>query len=55
MSLPISSVIANIFMEHFKKEVLRKTLKKPKVWFRFIDRFVDIRDMKTRQSHKSTP
>ncbi|KYM77397.1 hypothetical protein ALC53_12188 [Atta colombica] len=29
----ISSVIANIFIEHFENETLRKTLKKPEVWF----------------------
>ena len=34
---PISPVIANIFMEHFEKEALRKTTKKSKVWFRYID------------------
>jgi len=28
---PISCVIANIFMEHFDKETLRKTTKKPEV------------------------
>jgi len=28
---PISPVIANIFMEHFEKEALRKTLKKSEV------------------------
>jgi len=33
MDSPISPVIANIFMEHFEKEALRKTLKK-EVWFR---------------------
>ena len=31
----ISPVIANIFMEHFEKEILRKTLKKPEVWFHY--------------------
>jgi len=37
MGSPISSVIANIFMEHFEKEVLKKTFKKPEVWFRYVD------------------
>ena len=31
MGSPISPVIANIFMEHFEKEALRKTPKEPKV------------------------
>jgi len=31
MGSPISPVIANIFMEHFEKETLRKILKKPEV------------------------
>jgi len=31
MGSPISLVIANIFMEHFEKEILRKTSKKPEV------------------------
>jgi len=33
----ISLVIANIFVEHFEKEVLRKTFKKPEIWFRYVD------------------
>ncbi|XP_018355594.1 PREDICTED: uncharacterized protein LOC108756348 [Trachymyrmex septentrionalis] len=37
MGSPISSVIANIFMEHFAKEALKKTSKKPEVWFRYVD------------------
>ncbi|XP_018349960.1 PREDICTED: uncharacterized protein LOC108753114 [Trachymyrmex septentrionalis] len=37
MGSPISPVIANIFMEHFEKEALRKTPKKPEVWFRYVD------------------
>ncbi|XP_018305550.1 uncharacterized protein [Mycetomoellerius zeteki] len=37
MGSPISLVIANIFMEHFEKEALRKTIKKPEVWFRYVD------------------
>ena len=36
MSSPISPV-ANIFIEHFEKEALRKILKKPEVWFRYVD------------------
>jgi len=37
MGSPISPVIANIFMEHFEKEALQKTPKKPEVWFRYVD------------------
>ena len=37
MGSPISPVIANIFMEHFEKEALRKAPKKPEVWFRYVD------------------
>jgi len=37
MGSPISPVIANIFMEHFEKEALTKTPKKPEVWFRYVD------------------
>ncbi|XP_018311528.1 uncharacterized protein [Mycetomoellerius zeteki] len=37
MGSPISPVIANIFMEHFEKEALGKTPKKPEVWFRYVD------------------
>ncbi|XP_018353098.1 PREDICTED: uncharacterized protein LOC108754932 [Trachymyrmex septentrionalis] len=37
MGSPISLVIANIFMEHFKKEALRKTPKKPEIWFHYVD------------------
>jgi len=33
----IFPVIANIFMEHFEKEALRKTPKKLEVWFFYID------------------
>ncbi|XP_018342267.1 PREDICTED: uncharacterized protein LOC108748544 [Trachymyrmex septentrionalis] len=41
MGSPISSVIANIFMEYFEKEALRKTPKKLEVWFRYVnDTFV---------------
>ena len=47
MGSPTSLVIANIFMEHFEKEALRKTSKKPEIWFRYAD---DIRDMEIRQS-----
>ena len=36
MGSPISCVIVNIFM-HFEKEALRKTPKKPEVWFRYVD------------------
>jgi len=44
MSYLISSVIANIFMEYFEKEALRKTLIKPESCFRYVD---DTFDMKT--------
>ena len=37
MGSPISPIIANIFMEHFEKEASRKTLKKPEVWFYYVD------------------
>ncbi|XP_011069268.1 PREDICTED: uncharacterized protein LOC105155067 [Acromyrmex echinatior] len=37
MGSPISPVIANIFMEHFEKEALKKAPKKPEVWFRYVD------------------
>ena len=37
MGSPISPVITNIFMEYFEKEALRKTSKKPEVWFRYVD------------------
>ena len=37
MGSPISLVITNIFVEHFEKEVLRKTFKKPEVWFHYVD------------------
>ena len=37
MGSPISPVIANIFMEHFEKEALRKAPNKPEVWFRYVD------------------
>jgi len=37
MGSPISPVIANIFMEHFEKEVLQKTSKKPEIWFHYVD------------------
>ena len=37
MGSPISPVITNIFMECFKKKVLRKTLKKSEVWFHYVD------------------
>ena len=37
MGSPISPVIANIFMEHFEKEALTKTPKKPEVWLRYVD------------------
>jgi len=37
MGSPISPIIANIFMEYFEKEVLKKTLKKSEVWFRYVD------------------
>ena len=49
MGSPISPVIANIFMEHFEKEALRKTLKKPEVWL--YKRH--IRDMEIRKSRTS--
>jgi len=32
----ISPAIANIFMKYFEKQVLRKTIKKPEVWFHYI-------------------
>jgi len=37
MGSPIPPVTANIFMEHFEKEAFQKTLKKPEVWFRYVD------------------
>ena len=49
MSSPISSVIANIFIEHFEKEALKKIFKKPEIWFLY-KRYIC--DMETRQSHK---
>jgi len=41
---PISPVIANIFMEHFEKEALRKTTKKIKS---LVPLYRHIRDMET--------
>ncbi|XP_018339041.1 PREDICTED: uncharacterized protein LOC108746640 [Trachymyrmex septentrionalis] len=43
MGSPISPVIANIFMEYFEKEALRKTSKKPEVLFRYVDNTFVIR------------
>ena len=41
MDSSIFPVFANIFIEHFEEETLRKILKKPEVWFRYInDTFV---------------
>jgi len=37
MTSPISPVIANIFMEHFKKEALKKSFKKREGWFRYVN------------------
>ncbi|XP_011858342.1 PREDICTED: uncharacterized protein LOC105555901, partial [Vollenhovia emeryi] len=34
---PISSIIANIFMEHFENEILKKAPQKPSTWFRYVD------------------
>ena len=50
MSSPISLIIANIFMKHFKKEILRKTSKKPEVQFRYSRCKRHIRDMETRKA-----
>ncbi|XP_018309188.1 uncharacterized protein [Mycetomoellerius zeteki] len=47
----ISPVIANIFMEHFEKEALRKTPKKPEVRFYVDDTFVIRRHGRT-ELHK---
>ena len=54
MDSPISPVKDSpiypvIFMEHFEKEALRKTSKKPEVQFRYIDN-TWLRDMETRQN-----
>jgi len=37
MGSSISPIIANTFMEYFEKEILRKTFKKPEVWFHYVD------------------
>ncbi|XP_011858751.1 PREDICTED: uncharacterized protein LOC105556278 [Vollenhovia emeryi] len=37
MGSPISPIIANIFMEHFENEILKKALLKPSTWFRYVD------------------
>lgn len=37
MGSPISPIIANIFMEHFENETLRKARFKPSTWFRYVD------------------
>ncbi|XP_011868909.1 PREDICTED: uncharacterized protein LOC105562568 [Vollenhovia emeryi] len=37
MGSPISPIIANIFMEHFKNEILKKAPLKPSTWFRYVD------------------
>ncbi|XP_018343101.1 PREDICTED: uncharacterized protein LOC108749083 [Trachymyrmex septentrionalis] len=47
MGSPIFPVIANIFMEHFEKEALRKTSKKPEVWFHYVDDTFVIRQSRT--------
>ncbi|XP_011862457.1 PREDICTED: uncharacterized protein LOC105559054 [Vollenhovia emeryi] len=37
MGSPISPIIANIFMEHFENEILKKAPLKPSKWFRYVD------------------
>ncbi|XP_011860821.1 PREDICTED: uncharacterized protein LOC105557975 [Vollenhovia emeryi] len=37
MGSPISPIIANIFMEHFENEILKKAPLKPSTWFRYVD------------------
>ncbi|XP_039304223.1 uncharacterized protein LOC120357563 isoform X2 [Solenopsis invicta] len=37
MGSPVSPIIANIFMEHLKGKILKKTPFKPSTWFRYVD------------------
>ena len=37
MGSPLSPIIANLFMEHFKQKALKSASLKPKVWFHYVD------------------
>ena len=37
MESPVSPIVANLYMEHFEREVLRSASNIPRLWYRFVD------------------
>ena len=37
MESPVSPIVANLYMEHFEREVLRSASLPPRFWYRFVD------------------
>ena len=37
MGSPVSPIVANLYMEHLEREVLRSALTPPRHWFRYMD------------------
>ena len=37
MGSPVSPIVANLYMEHFEREVLRSASHLPRFWYRFVD------------------
>ena len=47
---PVSSIVANLYMEHFEKKALSTTSPAPRLWMKYVDDTFVIQRVKQKQN-----